>query len=86
MATSARQLDQQHKQTAVSDGSGVDLLTPEEARSFFDARVEALLNISGEEFLRRWDSGEFQPVPYGPEGRAIGELVMMISFARRTQS
>ena len=65
---------------------GVDLLTPEEARAFFDRRARQLLDISGEEFLRRWDAGEYRPVPDDAEGRKIGELVMMMPFARRTTS
>lgn len=31
----------------------------EEGRKFFDAAARRFLGISGEEFLRRWDAGEF---------------------------
>lgn len=64
----------------------IDLLTEEEARALFDRRARKLLHISGEEFLRRWDAGEYRPVPDTAEGRKIGELVMTMSFARRTKS
>lgn len=70
--------------TIVEPIPGVDLLTPEEARAFFDRRARELLGISGEEFLRRWDAGEYRPVPDDAEGRKVGELVMMMPFARRT--
>lgn len=65
---------------------GIDLLTPEEARAFFDRRARQLLHISGEEFLKRWDAGAYRPVGDDAEGRKIGELVMMMPFARRTKS
>jgi hypothetical protein len=66
--------------------TGIDLLTPEEGRALFERRVQELLHISGEEFLRSWDAGMYQPVPDDAEGRKIGELVMMMPFARRTKS
>jgi hypothetical protein len=57
-------------------------LTDEEAHAFFDEHARKELGISGEEFLRRWDAGEYRPVPDTPEGRKVGRLVMMLSFAR----
>ena len=62
---------------------GVEFVTPEEARDIFDARARHELGISGDEFLRRWDDGEYQPVPDDTEGRKIARLSMMMSFARR---
>ena len=66
--------------------SGIDLMTPEEAQALFDRRARALLHITGDEFLRRWDAGDYRPVPDNAEGRKVGELVMMMPFARRTTS
>jgi len=63
---------------------GVDLLTAEEGRAYFDRRSRELLNISGDEFLRRWDAGEYGPVPDTVEGRSLGRLVMLMPFAGRT--
>lgn len=63
---------------------GVEFVTPEEARALFDREAEKTLGISGEEFLRRWDCGEYQPVPDDTEGRKIARMSMMIPFARRT--
>lgn len=59
---------------------GVRFLTQEEARAHFDAQARRLLEMSGEEFLRRLDAGEFddlidEPGPIGnlafisPSGR-----------------
>lgn len=65
---------------------GVDLVTPEEGRAIFDRQVETALGISGDEFLERWDAGAYRPVQDTAEGREIGRLVMLMPFARRTQS
>ncbi len=35
-------------------------LTPELGRELFDRRAREWLGISGEEFLRRWDAGEYR--------------------------
>jgi hypothetical protein len=64
---------------------GIQLLDAEESREFFDQQVRKTLNISGDDFLRRWDSGEFRPVPDTSEGREIGRLVMLIPFVRPTR-
>lgn len=60
----------------------VDWLTPEQARELFDADVRRLLGISTEEFLQRWDAGEyFDPVEYGV-GQAVNELAMTLVVVR----
>ncbi len=38
------------------------MLTLEEAHAFFDRQARELLEISGEEFIRRWDAGEYDAV------------------------
>jgi hypothetical protein len=72
-------------ETAADTIPGVDLVTPEEGHALFDRRARKLLNISGEEFLRRWDAGEYRQIHDNAEGRKVGELVMMMPFARRTK-
>ena len=61
---------------------GARVLTAEEGAVFFDRQVRKLLDIFGEEFLRRCDAGEYRPFPDTPEGRKIGRLVMMIPCAQ----
>jgi hypothetical protein len=61
---------------------GIKFVTPEEAREIFDRRARMELGISGEEFLRRWDAGEYIPVPDTTEGRKIARLSMILNFAR----
>lgn len=67
------------------DIPGVHFVTREEGIALFDQQTRQTLGISGGEFLRRWDRGEYQPVPDTVEGRKIGRLAMMIPFARRTK-
>jgi hypothetical protein len=63
---------------------GIHVATAEEGRALFDHQARTLLGISGEEFLRRWDRGEYRPVPDTLDGWKVGHLVMLIPFARRT--
>ena len=86
MATLLGRLHGRPERTTTDAIAGIDLATPDEARELFDRRARQLLQISGEEFLKRWDAGEYHPVPDAVEGRKIGELVMMMPFARRTKS
>lgn len=86
MATLLERLQGRADELTVDAIPGIDLMTPEEARALFDRRARQLLHISGDEFLRRWDAGEYRPVPDTVEGRKVGELIMMMPFARRTKS
>jgi hypothetical protein len=64
---------------------GIHLVTTaEEAWEIFDDSAQYELGITGEEFLRRWDSGEYWPVPDDSEGRKIGRVAMLISIVRQT--
>jgi hypothetical protein len=63
---------------------GIRMLTREEARAMFDRSVMKTLGISGEEFLHRWDNGEFRDIPDTREGREISGLIMLLPFARPT--
>jgi hypothetical protein len=59
------------------------VLSPEEGRALFDQQVRLSANMSGDEFLERWDKGEFQPLPDTPAGRAIGYLALLSPFGRK---
>ncbi len=67
---------------SLEDIPGVHVVTREEGIAIFDHDARQALGISGEEFLRRWDAGEYQPVPDTVEGRAIGRLAVLIPFVR----
>lgn len=53
-------------------------LTREEGVAFFDGRARKLLGISGEEFLRCWDSGDFMNC----DDPKVSALAVLIPFAR----
>lgn len=58
-------------------------MTPEEGRRLFDEAAQRLMGISGEEFIRRWEAGEYEEV-YDQAGyQHIGDLAALISFARQ---
>jgi hypothetical protein len=57
-------------------------LDDDEGRAFFDAQAQAQLGISGDEFLRRWDAGEFAALVDDPEHPALRRLAALIPFAR----
>ena len=58
-------------------------VTPEEGRAIFDEQARRLMGMSGEEFLRRWDAGEFREITKGPEHGKLIRLVMLIPFGRQ---
>lgn len=45
---------------ATETETAIRWLSDEEARADFDAQARLWLGISGEEFLRRWDAGEYR--------------------------
>jgi hypothetical protein len=61
---------------------GIDWLTPEESRAFFDEMARELLGISGDEFLRRWDAGEYYFDIDHPDVVKIDHLGALVPFGR----
>ena len=57
-------------------------LTRAEARAIFDAQARKLLGISGEEFLRRWDAGEYDAIADDRDHPEIMRLALLQSFGR----
>lgn len=64
-----------------SAADGIIWLEDDEARAYFDATARELLGMSGEEFLRRLDSGEWDEVIDDGEHSDHLFLAMMRSFA-----
>ena len=58
-------------------------LSPEEKRAFFDEQCRAVLGISGKEFIRRWDSGEYADLDDVPENWDIFEKSLLLAFGRQ---
>ena len=60
------------------DGVEVVEVTREEGRAMLDRAARAALNISGDEFLSRWDAGDYEH----SDDPAVTEVAMLIPFAR----
>ena len=57
----------------------------EEGRALLDGEARRLLGISGEEFLRRYDAGDYARLTEDDElGRAVLRLWFLIPFARES--
>lgn len=52
--------------------------TPQEGQELFDRKAHDLLGISGDEFLRRWDAGEYMEA-VDPN---VSAVAVLIPFAR----
>lgn len=59
------------------------VLPAEEGRRMFDRAAWELAQMSGEEFLARWDAGEFADLPDTPETRRILRVAHLIPFGRQ---
>jgi hypothetical protein len=64
-----------HGTTALPE---IKVLTSEEGRELFDAAARRELGISGDEFLRRYDAGEYEDEDASP----VTNVVMLLPFAR----
>lgn len=63
--------------------SAANVLTPEQGRDVFDEFARTLVGMSGEEFLRRYDAGEFDAVYDDPDYWEVTHLAGLIPFARQ---
>ena len=64
------------------DTSGIRYLDDEESHQYFDREARRLMNMSGIEFLRRYDAGEFEAEMDGPRHHQLVEMVMLIPLGR----
>ncbi|MCC7107155.1 MAG: hypothetical protein IT307_18640 [Chloroflexi bacterium] len=67
---------------AVQERATVQWASPEQGRALFDAQARKLMDISGDEFLRRWDAGVFADQIDDPDHPEIMWLAMLIPFGR----
>lgn len=61
---------------------GVQIISAAEAREIFDYQARKLMGMSGEEFLRRWDNGEFHDLFDKPGHEKLTRLAMKMSLGR----
>lgn len=85
MAAEAQQTQQEPN---IADDLDADIemdvgheMTREEAREFFDEQARAWLGMSGEEFMRAWDAGEFDEGE-GPERTDVTAVALLLGFGR----
>lgn len=57
-------------------------LNDDEARAIVDEQARKVMGMSGEEFLRRYDAGEFNDIPDDWEHMDFTALVMLIGYGR----
>ena len=62
--------------------SGIRFLDDDEARQQFDRQARRLLGLSGEEFLRRYDAGEYDTDLDDRQSRAVMKLAMLTDLVR----
>ena len=57
----------------------VRTLTPKEAKKFFEREALRRLKMSGEEFIRKWDTGQFNGKSNSAE---VLHVAMLLPFGR----
>ena len=66
-----------------SEGSGEDFIMPkEEALAFFEREIQRLMGMSGAEFIRRFDAGEYNDLEDIPENWHVLRASFLIPFGR----
>jgi hypothetical protein len=58
------------------------ILSPEEGRAYFEEAIPRILGTSAEEFLQRYDAGEYANLPDTPEHWPIERAIFLIPLAR----
>jgi hypothetical protein len=79
MATAAKKAQSRGRTTL----GGNRILGPKEARAVFDYRARKVMGMSGEEFLRRYDAGEYDEIADKPGHRHIMDLIALAPFGRQ---
>ena len=62
---------------------GVRFVTPEEGRAILDEEARRVMGMSGEEFIRRWEAGEYKDIADTSGHLHILHLAMLIPLARQ---
>jgi hypothetical protein len=70
------------RRTGEQQNGQIHWMNQQEGRAFFEEQARKLLGISGEEFLRRWEAGEYDELADDPEHPEILRLATLIPFAR----
>ncbi|MBA3416560.1 MAG: hypothetical protein H0U10_15170 [Chloroflexia bacterium] len=57
-------------------------ITADEAHAIFDRKARRLLGISGDEFVRRWEGGDYCGDEETDEARLTNRLVMSLPLVK----
>jgi hypothetical protein len=52
-------------------------------RGVFEMQSQKIAGMSGQEFLDKYDAGEYNDIEDDEEGRKISYLILLIPFGRR---
>lgn len=63
-----------------AERGGVHWMTTAEGYDLFDREARRLMGMSGADFIRRWDAGEFDPD--GPDHTKLMRLAMLARLGR----
>ena len=69
--------------TTQTESDQIQWLTPEESRALFDEQARAIMGMSGEEFIRRWDAGEYDEIADTSGHLHIMRLASLLPFGRQ---
>jgi len=58
--------------------SAIKALSEAESAAFFDGKARELLGISGDEFRRRWDAGDYDAIADDPHHSDIMYLALFL--------
>ena len=88
VATNARRATRRRlrRETWRDSIPGVHIATELEGHRLFDHQARRTLGISGEEFLARWDQGDYRQIADAAEARKVHRLAMLIPGVRRTRA
>ena len=81
-AKAAEQANGATQPDEVEQSDGIRFLNDEESREHFDRAARYLLDISGDEFLRRYDAGYYDRELEDRELRGVMKLRMLEDFVR----
>lgn len=78
----------QQVETDVTDAESivdpeVIIVSPEEGKAIFDEAARTMMGMSGDEFIERWEAGEFDEIADTAGHRHIMYLALLIPFARQ---
>ncbi|CAN5814232.1 hypothetical protein BH20CHL1_BH20CHL1_10540 [soil metagenome] len=65
--------------TPKSRNDRIHEMSTEEGKEMFDSLARSSMNMTGDEFIRAWESGEFDDQP---ETSGVIRLVLLIPFTR----